>query len=133
MPSPVYFPDGRVASRAVAFSPVSQTDSPNAIQAQDAPDPTRQSDEQGVGRSPGQQWPHMRHVEQFNFASLAVSGWAGAEGARENQDVNRSVRQGWSMPVYYEQRGQHYLWPAPISISQAPSQAYTTLVDLGAR
>jgi hypothetical protein len=133
MPNAVYFPDGGPVSKQVAHSPVSQYDEPNAIQAQEAPDPIRQSDEQGIGRSPGQQWPHMRHTEQFNFASLAGAGWSGSEGAREDQNVNRAARQGWSAPVYYEQRGQHYLWPAPVSVDQAPSQAYTTLVNLGAR
>lgn len=131
MPSAAYFPDGGPVSRQIAFSPVSQYDAPNAIQAQDAPDKIRPSDEQGIGRSPGQQWPHMRHAEQFNHAQLC-SGTSDVErGPNLGALVNRAARQGWSAPVFYEQRRQHYVWPVPISIDQAPSRQYTTLANLG--
>jgi hypothetical protein len=129
MPSPVYFPDSRVASRAIALSPVTQPDlergpmhgPPDPIFWQTPPDFERPGDEQGIGRSPGQRWPHHPHVEQYSFDSLAGIGWHGT-------DEPRPERAGWSAPVYYEQlTDQHHLWPVPMVVEAAPSMSYTQL------
>ena len=129
MPSPVYFPDSRVASRAESTSPVTQPDpmhGPDNIQLfQSPPDPPRQSAEQGMGRSPGQRWPHQTHVSQANYDQLSNMGWHPGE-------VVPVERYGWSAPLYYEQAvGSHHVWPVPIVINEAPGSPYTGLSGVG--
>lgn len=130
--NPVYYPDGRVASRGVMLSPVTQSPpamhgAPNVQQFQAAPDKLRQSDVQGIGRSPGQTWPHMPHVQQFNFDQL------GNMADHQNGAVDRPEAWGWSIPRYYEQsiHGKH-VWPMPVAIADPRTRTYTSLATLPA-
>jgi hypothetical protein len=130
MPSPVYFPDSRVAVDAVQLSPVTQPEpmhGPDNVQLfQSMPDPPRESDEQGIGRSPGQRWPHMPHVEQYSFDSLANAAWHPGEVAPRDE-------QGWSAPMYYEQAvGSHHVWPGPVAITDPSTQVYTDIASVSA-
>lgn len=124
-----YFPNGGVASKATTTIPVTQPEpmhGPDNIQLfQSPPDPPRQSDEQGVGRSPGQRWPHMPHPLPFNLDSLTNMAWHPGE-------VVVPERQGWSAPVYYQQAvGSHHVFPSPIIIADAPSLTYSGLGVVG--
>lgn len=85
------------------------------------PDPPRQSAEQGIGRSPGQRWPHMPHVEQYNYDALSNMAW------HQGEQVRPEV-QGWSAPTFYEQSpSSHFDYEMPIAIDQFPGHVYTGL------
>lgn len=123
-----YFPDGPPVSDFIRFSPVTD---PNAGHGPEnvqlfmlPPQAPMQSLEQGVGRSPGQQWPHMPHVTQFNFDSLSNMG--------EHPYALNGERYGWSAPVFYQQQpGQHYGVSGPIAIPVAPTVSYTEVANYG--
>lgn len=118
-----YFPNSRVASGGTSFvSPVSYADgnpggAPEDIISLPAGGDSpwvihNPSDEQGLGRSPGQQWPWKSHSEAYNFEQIAImpfeqeqtmgmptipGGWNGR---------NPPEKVGWSIPRYYEQYEQ---------------------------
>lgn len=128
MPSAVvYFPDGAPIQRGKAFSPITNPKpgpGPDNIQLFQTlePDPP-QSAEQGIGRSPGQRWPHMPHVSQSSFESLTNM----ADHPTDAMAL-RPERQGWSAPVYFEQAvNQHHVFPVPVIIEQAPTHVYAQL------
>lgn len=137
MPSAVlipgdYGPEGHVASRGPDnLSPVTQPvpmhGPPNMQQMTGVPDNPRQSDEQGMGRSPGQRWPHMPRAIPFNFDSLTNMGWNG-----EAIPLVLPTRQGWSAPLFYEQYGQRYEWPLPISTQIPQSIPYSAVAEVPA-
>jgi hypothetical protein len=122
-----YYPDGGPVQRGKSFSPITNPEpghGPDNIQLFQTLEPLPpQSAEQGIGRSPGQRWPHMPHVEQYSFASLTNQS-----DHPTDLQATRPERQGWSAPVYYEQAvSQHHVFPMPILIDQAPTHVYAQL------
>lgn len=104
--------------------------------------------EQGVGRSPGQQWPHMPHREQYSFDKEQAHGFGISEDntanlpveSNANPIVGRAERAGWVLPgpaggitYYYGQTvAQHQVPVDPISV-QAPSTVpYSALAEVPA-
>lgn len=103
---------------------------PNQQQFQASPDRLRDSDVQGIGRSPGQQWPHMPFVEQVNFDQLAHALPSGMYPI--GMDPNPDTAQGWSIPRFYEQwSNQRHVWPVPIAIKDPRTRSYTSLAAVG--
>lgn len=125
-PATAYFPDGPPIANGEAFSPLTSLDGDPGHGANNvqifpmAPDPPRQSAEQGRGRSPGQQWPHMPHVLPFNLLSLSNMGW--------HPYTELPERVGWSAPTFYEQSPyDHFGVMGPVALQVAPSMTYTEM------
>lgn len=153
-----YYPDGQVAHFGLSLSPVSQGEPPergpdNRQQFQSAyavdpaggivDDPVVWSREQGVGRSPGQQWPHMPHVVQLNFESTTGIAWHdGMVGVPADSEgspwLHASPRQGWALTgpqaggTYYYGQGpaQHRWVDEPISIGLPSTRSYTEMTEV---
>jgi hypothetical protein len=102
------------------------------------------SREQGIGRSPGWQWPWNIHAGAFNFQSL--DRWAiertglGLEPPESGINPYVGVQEPAYSPItamdqysmYYEQSpDQHYQWPAPVIIRDAPSVSFTEQAVIG--
>lgn len=149
-----YFPDSRVASNANGDSYNSPLSYPGA--AGPAPYPTDilslprggespwiitvQSDEQGVGRSPGQQWPWTVRAEAYNFEPLAYvpfeweqtgavsipGGWSESTDMRTGPE-----RQGWPWQPgnnpYFEQSEGFATNPDSVAVLSDPQQAAYTI------
>lgn len=150
-----FFPDGRVRTNALALSPVTGPDMyglPNIQLFQtgaypETDDGRQYSMEQGIGRSPGQTWPHMPHREQYNFDNQIVG-----VGIMENSTadlpaesganplVPREERAGWVLPgpaggiaYYYGQYvSQHEPKVDPISLEVPATTPYTALTEVPA-
>lgn len=148
-----YFPDGRVANNSCWLSPVTGSDmygEPVEVTFQTGAYPPRDdgpqhSWDQGLGRAPGQQWPHMPIREQFSFeSSTNMSGIMEDSTAELPSDSNanpllgKSERAGWAMlgPAlageYYAQGVHEHEWiPEPISIELPPTYPLTALGEVG--
>lgn len=145
-----YFPDSRVASNAnpTSFvSPLSYAGGGPHGHPLDILSLPRggespwiiipQSEEQGVGRSPGQQWPWQTITEAYNFDALAYvpfeweqtgptaipGGWA------ESTDGRTAPERVRGMPgstLYYENAEGYATDPNSVAVLQDPQQvAYT--------
>lgn len=141
MPNPVVIPDeltfaqdgqranSRASATSIVTQPFAEHGPHNAQLMQTMPNPPVQSDEQGFGRSPGQQWPHMPRALTFNFDQLANARFRDGGPAV----IQQYERQGWSAPDYYQQAvDQHHVFPMPISIEQAPTSPYTAIAQVPA-
>lgn len=150
-PAPVegYYPDGRVANNSLYLSPV--TDSgpygqPLQIPFQTGAYPARDdgpqySWDQGLGRSPGQQWPHRAIRQQFSYESATNQSGIMEDGTAElpadsnaNPLLGKAERAGWAMlgpalagEYYAQEVHQHYWIPEPISIEVPDSYPLTAL------
>lgn len=124
-----YFPNSRVASDGEWVSPLTQGGPDGSLEripnelvgpVNAVWEKPRDSEEQGLGRSPGFTWPWQFHVDAFNLDSLSIMGFETFIDANMQPD-----RQGWSIPTYYEQfqgAGEEY---GAVSIDDANSLAYT--------
>lgn len=146
-PDEAYFPDGRVASRGQAMSPVTQPvpmHGPPNMQTVHSPyspstphDPPVESELEGFGRSPGQQWPHMPHVEQYSFDSASGIGW---HDTHPDAFGDRIERQGWALAgpdgagrdnsYYYGQGLVREPWNEPIAVEVPGTMPYTALTEV---
>jgi len=162
-PADAYYPDGRVASRGLALSPVTQGEPPqrgpdNMQLFQSSysvepggglvDDPVVWSREQGVGRSPGQQWPHMPKVEQYNFEATTGIAWHDGEMYDVPADsaghpvVHKLQQDGWTLPgprfesggAYYYGQGptQHRWLNEPISVGTPQTMSYSAMTEVPA-
>jgi hypothetical protein len=102
--------------------------------------------EQGIGRSPGQQWPHMPHREQYSFDKMQHLGYGIMEDgtmdlpleSNANPIVGKEERAGWVLPgpqtgisYYYGQYvSQHEPKVDPISTEVPGTTPYTTLTEV---
>jgi hypothetical protein len=150
--------DGRVrGDYAIAYSPVTGPemhgpDSAILFQTGAYPetdDGRQYSMEQGMGRSPGQQWPHMPHREQYSFDKAGVPGVGIMEdGTAElpvesnaNPVVGKYERAGWVLPgpatgiaYYYGQYvSQHEPQVDPVSTGMPSTVPYTSLAEVPAQ
>lgn len=102
------------------------------------------SREQGVGRSPGWQWPWNHHSGAFNVQSL--DRWAIERTGLGELDPHSGVNPYVGVPeppyspiaamdqytMFYENSPeQHHFWPTPISIPQVEPVAFTEQAVLG--
>lgn len=150
-----YFPDGRVANNSAQLSPVTGSDMPgvpNVQQFQTGAYPARDdgpqySWDQGLGRSPGQQWPHMPHREQYSFDKEQVLGFGSMEDgtadlpadSNANPLLGKAERQGWT-PLgpaiagqYYGQEvNQHQWYPEPVPIMEHPAVPLSGIAEVQA-
>lgn len=143
---PYYHPNGRVANNSLWLNPVTGADmygAPVEVEFQTGAYPPRDdgpqhSWDQGLGRSPGQQWPHMPIRQQFAFeSSTNMSGIMEDTGAL--REVHASERDGWALggpaalgEMHYEQDpGEHQWIPDPISIENVPAIPMTDLDFVG--
>lgn len=150
-----FFPDGRVRSNGLALSPVTGADMyglPNVQLFQtgaypETDDGRQYSMEQGIGRSPGQTWPHMPHREQYNFESLCNMTGIMEQGTADlpaesgaNPLIPRFERAGWVLPgpaggvsYYYGQYvSEHEVKPDPISTEMPSTVPYTAIAEVPA-
>lgn len=144
-----YFPDGRVANESLQLSPVSGHRVPVKLLFQTGAYPARDdgpqhSWDQGMGRSPGQDWPHRSIREQFSFESTTNMSGIMEDGTADlpsdsnaNPLLGKAERQGWAMmgPAlageYYAQGvHQHQWWPEPVPIATPPSAPLTALAEI---
>jgi hypothetical protein len=101
------------------------------------------SREQGVGRSPGWQWPWNEHSLAFNFDSLThqVVERSGLGLLDPHSGVNPEVgvAEPFYSPItamdqyttYYENDpDQHQYWPTPVTIPEAAATPYTDVAVL---
>lgn len=150
-PAAGYFPDTRVANDSLWLNPVTGSDmygEPVEVAFQTGAYPARDdgpqwSWDQGMGRSPGQQWPHMPIREQFNYDSAIMQGDIMEEDtanlpvdANDNPTVGKSERQGWAMlgPAisgeYYEQENTQQYILDPIAIGEAGTMPWTAAAEV---
>jgi hypothetical protein len=151
-PAEGYFPNGRVAQESMYLSPVTGSGpygEPVQLLFQTGAYPVRDdgpqySYDQGLGRSPGQQWPHRAIREQFSYeSSTNMSGIMEDATAMLPADSNanpllgKAERAGWAMlgaPIagqYYAQEvHEHHWWPEPIPIMVADSAPLTALAEV---
>lgn len=145
-PGVVYFPNSRVASDGELVSPLSYPGDGPAPHPNDASPGlvpaggsspwivNVPSDEQGIGRSPGHQWPWMIHTEAYNFDQLAVmpfeheqtNGMPAGEGYGETGREHTGLV-GF-MPGdtnYYEQAQDAGREFGVVALEDAQSVAYT--------
>jgi len=139
-----YFPDSAVAAKELMLSPVTQPepmhgpDNDQLFQTGAYPerdDGPQWSREQGIGRSPGQQWPHMPHVEQYNFVTSSEISWQDGSIAG-----HAGVRTGWALagpggqPRYYygQYPDQHVPTNDPISVEVPGTVPYQSLAQVPA-
>jgi hypothetical protein len=102
------------------------------------------SREQGIGRSPGWQWPWNVHALAFNFQSL--DRWTiertglGLEPPRSGINPYVGVQEPAYSPVaamdqytmYYENSpDQHYQWPAPVIIRDQQAESLSQQAVIG--
>jgi hypothetical protein len=144
-----YFPDTRVASVGEWVSPVSYRGSgpypvPNDVLTLPAGGDSpwiihNQSDEQGIGRSPGQQWPWQIIGESYNFDQLAImpfeqeqtagmpavpGGWDG----RNPPERAATFARANGGHVYFEQAEGYVTSDIDqIAVTQDPQQAAYTI------
>lgn len=140
----------------IAYSPVTGPDMygmPNVQLFQTGAYPARDdgpqwSYEQGIGRAPGQQWPHMPHREQYSFDKAGIAGVGIMEDgsadlpvdSNANPIVGKAERAGWVLPgpaggiaYYYGQYvSQHEPKVDPTSLESPYSTPYTTLTEVPA-
>jgi hypothetical protein len=153
----VFWPQGNPRpDYAIAYSPVTGADMrglPNIQLFQTGAYPERDdgpqwSIEQGIGRSPGQQWPHQVHREQYSFDKQQVQGFGIMEDgtadlpveSNANPIVGRPERAGWVLPgpaggisYYYGQYvDQHEVKVDPISTEVPGTVPYTALTEVPA-
>lgn len=151
-PAEGYFPDGRVANESLWLSPVSGADMYGvpvdvAFQTGAYPeidDGRQDSWDQGLGRSPGQQWPHMPIREQFSFESTTNMSGIMEDGTADlpadsdaNPTLGKAERQGWAMlgpalsgQFYQQDIAEHYWWDEPIVTEVAPSQPLQAISEV---
>lgn len=150
-----YFPDGRVRTQTLALSMVTGADmygEPNIQLFQtgaypETDDGRQYSMDQGIGRSPGQQWPHMPHREQYNYDNNVVGVGIMEDSTADlpvesnaNPIVGKFERAGWVLPgpaggvsYYYGQYvSQHEPKVDPISIGAPDSTPYTAIAEVPA-
>jgi hypothetical protein len=147
-----YFPNGRVAQNSLWYSPVTGSDMygvPEDHLFQTGAYPERDdgpqySMEQGMGRAPGQDWPHMPIREQFSFESTQnMSGLMEDTTADLPADSNanpllgKAERAGWAMlgpalagQYYAQEVHEHQWWPEPIPISVPDTAPLTALASV---
>lgn len=144
-----YFPDGRVANNSLWLSPVSGARVPEDIPFQTGAYPERDdgpqySWDQGMGRSPGQDWPHGEIREQFSFESTQNMSGIMEDGtanlpadSNANPLLGKAERAGWAMlgpaiagEYYAQEVHQHMWWPEPVPIAVPESAPLTALAEV---
>ena len=147
-----YFPNTRVANDSLWLNPVSGADmygAPVEVPFQTGAYPERDdgpqwSYDQGMGRSPGQQWPHMPIREQYNFDRFNLAGDVMEDSTANlpadsngNPLLGKSERQGWAMlgpglaGEYYEQdNSQHMYVLDPIAIGIPGTMPWTAAAEV---
>jgi hypothetical protein len=142
-----YFPNGLQPQNdqlPISYSPVTgpemhgpdnqQLFQTGAYPARD--DGPQYSWDQGLGRSPGQTWPHMPHREQYAFDKEQAVGFGTMEDgsadlpadSNANPLLGKAERAGWAMmgpaiagEYYAQEVHQHQWYPEPISVENAPA------------
>ena len=138
-----YFPNTRVASQAGAtsfWSPGSYNGPGPGGDPNDALMVPRggespwiihnPSDEQGLGRSPGQAWPWQSISERYNFDQLAImpfemeqtGGMPGIPGGWDGRNPPERDRGLPGRTVYYEQHEGYVTDPNSVAVTQDPQQ-----------
>jgi hypothetical protein len=144
-----YFPNGRVANESMQYSPVSGYRVPEDIPFQTGAYPERDdgpqySWDQGLGRSPGQDWPHRSIREQFSFESSTNMSGPLEDGTADlpadsnaNPLLGKAERAGWAMlgPAlageYFGQEVHDRMWyPEPIAIAVPDSAPLSALAEV---
>jgi hypothetical protein len=111
-------------SRQVAQDPYYWYNGPEDVPFVHAPDPPRDSDTQGLGKSPGMRWPWQRF---FQSRAPNVAYHSGGTGGHWRHELpSRILVQGERGPLsanylnYYEQAPRH-VWPGGGVIDYQPS------------
>lgn len=147
-----YFPNGGVANNSLWYSPVTESGpygQPLQIPFQTGAYPARNdgpqySWDQGLGRSPGQQWPHRAIRQQFSFESTTNMSGIMEDGTAElpadsnaNPLLGKAERAGWAMlgPAlageYYAQEVHEHFWiPEPVTIPVPDTFPLTALAHV---
>jgi hypothetical protein len=147
-----YFPDGRVAQNSMQLNPVSSSDhygvpedhlfQTGAYPARD--DGPQYSWDQGLGRSPGQQWPHKSIREQFSYESIMNMSGIMEDGTADlpadsnaNPLLGKAERAGWAMlgpdlsgQYFAQEVHQHQWFPEPITIPVPETAPLTALGEV---
>lgn len=147
-----YFPNGRVAQNSMQYSPVTGSapyGEPVQLLFQTGAYPARDdgpqySWDQGMGRSPGQQWPHRAIREQFSYESGTNMSGIMEDGTADlpsdsnaNPLLGKAERAGWAMlgpalagEYYAQEVHQHQWYPEPITITVPENETLTALATV---